>query len=78
MDTRSVKDAIREVVENQLRDGDPAETRETLDRLVASGLDREQAVDLIGQAVVDEINEILKDRQPFNRARFAERLGRLR
>jgi hypothetical protein len=43
-----LQQAILEVVENQLRANDPPETRQTLDRLLASGYSRKDAIKLIG------------------------------
>jgi len=39
--------AILEVVENQLRDNTPPETRATLDRLIAEGCSRKEAIELL-------------------------------
>jgi hypothetical protein len=64
-----LKAAILEVVENQLRDNNPPETRQTLERLLAAGYSRKQAVEMIGSAVVGEIWFVLHEKQPFDRAR---------
>lgn len=66
--------AILEVVENQLRDGTPPETRATLDRLMADGRSREEAVKLIGCVVGTEIFEVLKNHEPFNETRYVAAL----
>jgi hypothetical protein len=50
-----LKAAILEVVENQIREGDPPETRQTFERLLATGYSRKQATKMIGSAVVEEI-----------------------
>ena len=72
-----LKAAILEVVENQLRDGDPPETRQTLQRLLAAGYSRKQATEMIGSAVVEEIWAVLHDHKPFDRARFTALLEQL-
>jgi len=72
-----LKAAILEVVENQIRDGDPPETRQTLERLLAAGYSRKQAVEIIGSALVEEIWAILHDQKPFDRARFTTLLEQL-
>jgi len=72
-----LKAAILEVVENQIREGDPPETRQTLERLLAAGYSRKQATELIGSAVVEEIWAVLHDHKPFDRARFAALLEKL-
>ncbi len=66
-----------EVVDNQLRGNDPPETRQTYERLIASGVDDKEARRLIGCIVTSEIFDVLKRRQPFDRARFVAALARL-
>ena len=72
-----VVEAIHGVVENQLRRGDPPETRQTLDRLVADGLDAEEAHRLIGCVVEREIFGVIGDGGTPNKARFVAALHRL-
>ena len=72
-----LKAAILEVVENQLRDGDPPETQQTLERLLAAGYSRKQATEMIGSAVIGEIWTILHDQKTFDRARFVALLEQL-
>lgn len=62
--------ALLEVVENQLRDGTPPETRVTLDRLMDEGFTRAQAVELIACVVSTEIFDVLKSKEPFKEARY--------
>lgn len=66
-----------EVIENQLRDSDPPETRQTLDRLLAASYAREVAMSKIAVALLEEMNDMLAQRVPFDRARFKRRLDRL-
>jgi len=73
-----LKEEILEVVENQLRDGDPPETRQTLERLLAAGYSRQQAVEMIGSVVVEEGWVGLHDKKPFDRVRFVGLLEKLR
>jgi hypothetical protein len=69
--------AILEVVENQLRDGTPPETRATLERLMAEGFSRQEAIEFIGAVVTVEIFDVLKSGQPFQEARFVAALNAL-
>ena len=69
--------AILEVVENQIRENNPPETRQTLERLLAAGYSRQRAIEMIGAALVEEIWAILHDNQLFDRARFAALLEKL-
>ena len=68
---------ILEVVENQIQDNDPPETRQTVDRLLAEGYTADEARRLISTAVTVEIFHIVKDHEPFNRERFLRNLARL-
>ena len=69
--------AFMEVVENQIRDNDPPETRETLERLKSEGISDEDAKLYIGQAVCIEVWNILKNKKEFNRDRFVRNLKNL-
>jgi hypothetical protein len=72
-----LKVSILKVVENQIRNSDPPETRQTLERLLAAGYSRKQVLEMIGSAVVEEIWAVLHDHKPFDRARFTELLEQL-
>jgi hypothetical protein len=69
--------AILEVVENQIRDLDPPETRQTFDRLTGQGYAEDEARRLISTAVSVEIFHIMKDDQPYDRQRFVWNLSHL-
>ena len=72
-----LKAAILEVVENQIRESDPPETRQALERLLAAGYSRKQAIEMIGSALVEEIWAIMHENKLFDRARFAALLEQL-
>jgi len=72
-----LREAILEVVSNQLRDGNPPETRATLERLMAEGHSRDEAIRQIGCVVSCEIFEVLKSKRPFDEARFVAALHAL-
>jgi hypothetical protein len=71
-----LKKAILEVVENQLRDNDPPETRRTLKRLKKAGYSHQEAIEMIGSAVAEEIWTVLQG-QEFDRARYKALLDQL-
>jgi hypothetical protein len=62
--------AMLEVVENQLRDGTPPETQATLDRLMAAGHPRTEAIELIACVVSAEIFDVLKSGRPYQEQRY--------
>lgn len=66
-----------EVVENQLRNNDPPQTRQTYDRLIESGHPEKEAKRLIGCVVSAEIFDVLKKNEPFNLDRFVKGLNKL-
>ena len=69
-----LKAAFLEVVENQIRDNDPPETRETLARLKSQGISEQNAKLYIGQAVCVEVWDIMKNKTGFNLQRFVRNL----
>jgi hypothetical protein len=69
--------AIMEVVENQLRDNDPPQTRQTFSRLIEAGHSEKEAKRLIGCVVSAEIFDVLKKNEPFNLDRFVKGLNNL-
>jgi len=76
-DQKRRRKIILEVVENQIRDNDPPETRKTLTRLTKEGFSREEAVELIGTVVVHELYNVLKQEEYFDCKRFVAALRQL-
>jgi hypothetical protein len=66
-----------DIVDNQLRDNTPPETRQTLERLVADGHTLEDARQLIGCVVSTEVYDVLTEQRPFDEAAFVAALERL-
>ena len=71
-------DEIVGIVETQIAGNDPKETKETLERLIKLGYDRDGAIEKIGSAVIGEIYNILKFHERFNERRFVDRLRSLK
>jgi hypothetical protein len=72
-----VQAALYDVLDTQLRDGDPPETRATLERLLAEGVEEDEARRLIGWVIAAEIIAVMKSKKPFDRERFVGRLETL-
>ena len=72
-----LRQAILGVVDNQLRENDPPEARETLARLIKEGHPEAEARELIGSVVAVEIYEVMNQNRPFNRERFVAGLKSL-
>jgi hypothetical protein len=66
-----------DVLDNQLRDNDPPETRHTFERLKAEGIEDDEARRLLGCVIAGEIFAVMKTKQAFDRERFTSRLGML-
>jgi hypothetical protein len=66
-----------EIVDNQVRDNTPPQTRQTLARLQAEGHSPEEARRLIGYIVAVELNDMLRELRPFDVAAFVVALERL-
>jgi hypothetical protein len=69
--------AYLEVVENQLRDNDPPETRKTYDRLCTEGFTENNAKVLIASVIAFETYKIMLTNSSFNRERFVGNLNKL-
>ena len=72
-----LKEVYLEVVENQLRDNKPPETRQTLERLLKEGYNRNDAIIIIASAIAAEMFFVLKSGKEFNRERFVRNLNQL-
>ena len=72
-----LKATTLEIVENQLRDNSPPETKVTYDRLLAKGYSDQESRELMGAAVSVEIYDVLKSNKPFDEARYIKALRRL-
>ena len=76
-DPQFARAAIFEIIENQMRDGDPLETEQTYDRLIAVGHSHEETMKMIGCIVSSEIFDVVKRNQTFNLERYVAGLQAL-
>jgi hypothetical protein len=72
-----LRDTIFEVIDNQISANDPPETALTLERLMNEGYSDFQARQLIGQSVVVEVIDALKNKKPYNEQRYIRNLRNL-
>lgn len=72
-----LKAAILEVVENQINDNDPPETRATLARLVGEGISEDDARVYIAQAVCVEIWDTMTNGKTYDIERYVRNLRAL-
>jgi hypothetical protein len=67
-------DQILQIVDNQLRDKNPPETKQTYDRLIKGGYGSSDAKKYIGQCIAVELFNIMKHNQRFDEKRYAKNL----
>lgn len=76
-DPSQARAAVLEAVENQLRDDDPPEAREALERLLRQGHSEEDAKDLIAALLSREIYYVMTDGTQHDAARYTTALKAL-
>jgi hypothetical protein len=72
-----VNKLILEVVEKQLKENTPRQTRETLERLQHLGFSEDDAKHLIGSAMVAEMRAVVGEGRSFSEERYLALLHRL-
>ncbi|MBI5472335.1 MAG: hypothetical protein HY961_08325 [Ignavibacteriae bacterium] len=65
---------MMEILDNQLRDGNPKETKETYQRLKRLGIEEEEVRRQLACVIAAEMFNVLKFKEPYNEKRFVERL----
>jgi hypothetical protein len=76
-DPAVLRSAIFEVINNQIRDGTPPETKETYDRLLSEGYSKEEVMKYIGAVVSSEIFAVLKEGRTYDNERYVAALKAL-
>ena len=66
----ALREAILTVVDQQMRDNTPPETRRTYERLVALGYAPEDARHLIGNIVAQEIFAVMQREETYHEQRY--------
>jgi hypothetical protein len=69
--------AILEVINNQIRDNNPPETKQALIRLQEQGLLEEEALKLIGFVVASEVFSVLKENRQYDKEKYITALNNL-
>jgi hypothetical protein len=73
----NLQEAIDEIIANQLKENDPPELKQNLDRLINLGWTKDQAYQLVAQCVILEIFQVFKESEEFNRDRYIRNLRAL-
>jgi hypothetical protein len=72
-----LREAVFEVIKNQINSNEPPETSETLERLMGIDISEWEAMNLIGTVVVSEIFEVLGQGRAFDREKYIAALQNL-
>ncbi|MBW8017781.1 MAG: hypothetical protein FVQ82_16530 [Planctomycetes bacterium] len=77
MNKEQMREMFLEVIDNQITNNDPPETKQTLDRLVSESIPEKEAKELIGCVVISEVFEVLKNEKEFDLSRYIAALNKL-
>ena len=72
-----LREAILEVINNQIKDNDPPETKQAFDRLKKEGFSEQETLKLIGNVVVSEVFTVLKENRPYDHKKYISALNAL-
>ena len=76
-DSHRLRHAILEVINTQIRDNDPPETKQSLIRLQEQGFSEEEALKLIGYVVASEVFSVLKEKRIYDKEKYISALNAL-
>ena len=76
-DSDRLRYAILEVINTQIRENDPPETKQALVRLQDQGFSEQEALKLIGYVVASEVFSVLKEERQYDKKKYAEALNNL-
>ena len=68
---------LKTIIENQLEEGNPIELKENLMRLMMTGTDRAEAIDLMACALGLEMEKMVESGKPFNTKAYLAKIEKL-
>ena len=72
-----LRQQLIEVINTQISENNPPETKLTYDRLMKQFKDHDEVMRHIGCVIVAEIFDVLKKKEPYNKERYVEKLNNL-
>lgn len=72
-----VSTIILQIVDHQINEKNPPETKLTLDRLIKEGHNKKYAKKLIGYCLLTEMNRMMKFNEMFDNERYIKNLNNL-
>jgi hypothetical protein len=77
IENEKLRQAILEVINKQVQDNDPPETKQTLLRLRESGFSEQEALKLVGYVVAAEVFSVLKENRKYDQDSYIAALKSL-
>ena len=77
MDKKQMREIFMGIIDNQVRDNNPPETKQTLDRLISEGFSEIESKEMIGCVVISEIFDVLKSMKEYDEPRYIKALNKL-
>ena len=74
---QKLREAILKVINNQIRENDPPETKQALVRLQEQGFPEEEALKLIGYVVASEVFGVIKENRKYDTVKYISALNNL-
>ena len=76
-ENQRLREAILEVINTQIQDNDPPETKEALIRLQNEGHSEKEALKLIGYVVASEVFSVMKENRQYDKSKYISALSNL-
>lgn len=77
MANHKLKGYILDTIDNQMRDNDPKCTNKVFEKLISIGYTENRAKEMIAAVLIEEMYEVMKNKQPFNEERYSSKLSKL-
>ena len=72
-----LRQAILEVINNQIKENDPPETKKAYERLMKEGFSEQETLKLIGYVVASEVFTVLKENRRYDHEKYISALNSL-
>jgi len=69
-----VRAELRQVLQNQMDAGEPAETKQTFDRLLAAGIPEDEVWRLMSAVLAGEMATMMREERLYDRDRYVQAL----
>lgn len=76
-DRQVAREALFKAIENQMKGEGPPETKETFERLRASGYSRKKIMELLACVLLVELDEMVREKRTYDAASYIRKLKAL-